>query len=288
VGVEWEGKIPNNNISFYNAAVGYDFISTVKLKIAAGRDFSKSFTADSSTFSAYVINETAVKRMGYVDPIGKSLTMWGHRGKIIGVVKDFHFSSLHDQIKPLILRFSENAGYGSILVRTMPGKTKEALASLETVAKQLNPDFQFTYTFSDDEYSKLYNNEQIVSKLSDGFAFLAIFISCLGLLGLAMFTAEQRLKEIGIRKVLGASVRSLFALLSSEFLILVIIAMVIATPVAWYGMNKWLQNFAYHSPIQWWVFALSGGLIMLIALTTVSFQAIKAALVNPIKSLRSE
>jgi ABC-type antimicrobial peptide transport system permease subunit len=162
------------------------------------------------------------------------------------------------------------------------------VTSLETLAKQLNPNFQFTYTFSDDEYNKLYNNEQIVSKLSDSFAFLAIFISCLGLLGLAMFTAEQRLKEIGIRKVLGASVGSLFALLSSEFLILVIIALLIATPVAWYGMNAWLQDFAYHAPIQWWIFALSGGLILLIALATVSFQAIKAALVNPIKSLRSE
>jgi putative ABC transport system permease protein len=204
------------------------------------------------------------------------------------VVKDFHFSSLHDQIKPLILRLDNHADYGIALVRTMPGQTKQALASLENIAKQLNPNFQFTYTFSDDVYNKLYNNEQIVGKLSDGFAFLAIFISCLGLLGLAMFTAEQRLKEIGIRKVLGARVGSLFTLLSSEFLILVVIALVIATPISWYGMNKWLQNFAYHPPVQWWIFALSGGLIILIALATVSFQAIKAALVNPIKSLRSE
>jgi putative ABC transport system permease protein len=285
VGVEWVGKIPNTTISFSTAAVGYDFINTLKLKMAAGRDFSKNFATDTN---AYVINETAAKRLGYPDPIGQYLTMWGNKGKIVGVVKDFHFSSLHDQINPLILRFSENVDYGSILVRTMPGKTKEALASLETVAKQLNPNFQFTYTFSDDQYNKLYNSEQVVSKLSDGFAFLAIFISCLGLLGLAMFTAEQRLKEIGIRKVLGASVGSLFALLSSEFLVLVVIAMLIATPVAWYGMNEWLRNFAYHTPVQWWVFALAGGLIILIALATVSLQAIKAALVNPIKSLRSE
>lgn len=285
VGVEWDGKIPGTSISFSDAMVGYDFASTVKLKMAAGRDFSKSFTTDSD---AYVINETAAKRLGYADPIGKSLTMWGDKGKIIGVVKDFHFSSLHDQIKPLILRYGENANYGSILVRTMPGKTREALASLETVAKQLNPNFQFTYSFSDEEYNKLYNSEQIVGKLSDGFAFLAIFISCLGLLGLAMFTAEQRLKEIGIRKVLGASVGSLFTLLSSEFLILVIIAMVIATPIAWYGMNKWLQNFAYHVPVQWWMFVLSGGMIICITFATVSSQAIKAALINPIKSLRSE
>jgi putative ABC transport system permease protein len=285
IGVQWIGKDPSLNISFTDAAVGYDYIRTMKLKMVAGRDFSKNFASDSA---GYILNETALKRIGYTDPIGKSFTMWGNKGKIIGIVKDFHFNSLHEQIKPLVLQYGEKWDSGTILVKTMPGKTKEAVTSLETLAKQLNPNFQFTYTFSDDEYNKLYNNEQIVSKLSDSFAFLAIFISCLGLLGLAMFTAEQRLKEIGIRKVLGASVGSLFALLSSEFLILVIIALLIATPVAWYGMNAWLQNFAYHAPIQWWIFALSGGLILLIALATVSFQAIKAALVNPIKSLRSE
>lgn len=285
VGVDWDGKIPNTTISFNNIAVGYDFIKTMKLKMKEGRDFEKTFATDSS---AYIVNEAAVKRFGYADPIGKSITMWGVKGKIIGVVKDFHFSSLHDQIKPLIIRFGENADYGFAVVRTMPGKTKEALASLETITKQLNPDFQFTYTFSDAAYDKLYNNEQIVSKLSDGFAFLAIFISCLGLLGLAMFTAEQRLKEIGIRKVLGASAGSLFALLSSEFLVLVVISLVIATPVAWYAMDIWLRNFAYHEPMHWWTFALASGVIILIALATVSIQSAKAALVNPIKSLRSE
>ncbi|HEY9001012.1 MAG TPA: ABC transporter permease [Mucilaginibacter sp.] len=285
VGVEWEGKTPGTSISFSDDIVGNDFTSTVKLKMVAGRDFSKDFPTDST---AYIVNEAAVKRFGYADPIGKSITMWGVKGKIIGVVKDFHFSSLHDQIKPLIIRYGENIDYGFAIVRTAAGKTKEALASLETITKQLNPDFQFTYTFSDDAYNKLYNNEQIVSKLSNGFAFLAIFISCLGLLGLAMFTAEQRLKEIGIRKVLGASVGSLFALLSSEFLVLVVIALIIATPVAWYAMDKWLQNFAYHEPMHWWMFALAGGIIILIALATVSIQSMKAALVNPIKSLRSE
>jgi predicted permease len=285
IGVEWDGKTPNTTISFNNTAVGYDFIKTLKLKMKKGRDFERGFATDSS---AYIVNETAVKRFGYTDPIGKSITMWGVKGKIIGVVKDFHFNSLHDQIKPLIIRYGENADNGFAVVRTMPGKTKEALASLETITKQLNPDFQFTYTFSDDAYNKLYNNEQIVSKLSDGFSFLAIFISCLGLLGLAMFTAEQRLKEIGIRKVLGASVGSLFALLSSEFLVLVVIALVIATPVAWYAMDIWLRNFAYHEPMHWWTFALAGAIIILIALATVSIQSVKAALVNPIKSLRSE
>jgi ABC-type antimicrobial peptide transport system permease subunit len=227
-------------------------------------------------------------RMGYTNPIGQPLSLWGRKGKIIGVLKDFHMNSMRESITPLILWHQEKQDYGSLLIRTEPGKTKDALAGLETICKQLNPAFPFTYSFSEDRYQRLYKSEQVVGKLSNAFAFLAIFISCLGLLGLAMFTAEQRVKEIGIRKVLGASVSSLFALLSSEFLVLVIIALFIASPVAWYAMNKWLQGYAYHTPVQWWVFALSGGLIVLIALATVSFQAVKAALINPVKSLRSE
>jgi len=285
INVQWEGKDPGLNVSFNNSAVGYDFIKTAKLTLVAGRDFSKEFPTDSSGF---ILNETALARTGYTDPIGKTITMWDAKGKIVGIVKDFHFSSLHEKIKPLILFLGEKANGGTILVRTMPGKTKQALAGLEKVYKQFNPNFNFNYTFSDDEYTKLYNNEQVVGKLSDAFAFLAIFISCLGLLGLAMFTAQQRVKEIGIRKVLGASVASLFTLMSSEFLVLVVIALLIATPLAWYGMNYWLRTFAYHPPVEWWTFALAGLLIIAIALATVSFQAIKTALINPIKSLRSE
>jgi hypothetical protein len=284
-GVEWTGKDPDVHIRFAQTAVGYDFIQTLKLKLSAGRDFSKDFPTDSA---GYIINEAALKRIGYANPIGQPLTLWDQKGKIIGVLKDFHFNSMHQQIGPLIIWLGKKSDYGSLLVRTEPGKTKQALASLETLCKQINPAFPFNYSFSDEEYQKLYNSEQIVGKLANGFTFLAIFISCLGLLGLAMFTAEQRIKEIGIRKVLGASVGSLFNLLSSEFIVLVIIALVIASPIAWYAMNKWLQDFAYHAPIQWWVFALSGGLIILIALITVSFQAAKAALINPVKSLRSE
>jgi len=287
IGVDWEGKDPNNTIAFSNVGVGYDFIQTMKLKLVAGRDFSKDFPSDSSS---YIINEVAQQKLGYADPIGKPLTMWGQKGKIVGLLKDFHFQSLHKEILPLIIRLSRGAGLngGYILVRTQPGKTKEALASLGALCKQLNPEFPFTYYFSDEQYQELYESEQVVGKLSNIFAFLAIFISCLGLLGLAMFTAEQRVKEIGIRKVLGASVSSLFALLSSEFIVLVVIALLIASPIAWYGMHVWLQGFAYRTSIEWWVFGLSGGLTVVIALVTISFQAIKAALINPIKSLRSE
>lgn len=284
-GVNWTGKDPNVNIEFTQAAVSYDFMRTMKLKMAQGRDYSKDFATDSV---GYILNEAALKRVGYKNPIGQPLTFWGKKGTIIGIVKDFHFTSLHEQIKPLVIRLDEKNIYGNILVRTQAGKTKQALASLETLCKDLNPNFPFNYNFADDEYQKLYRSEQVVGKLSSAFAFLAIFISCLGLLGLAMFTAEQRFKEIGIRKVLGASVASLFALLSSEFLILVFISLVIASPIAWYAMDKWLENYAYHAPIQWWMFVMAALIALLITLVTVSFQAVKAALINPVKSLRSE
>jgi len=285
IGVDWEGKNPGSEISFSNDGVGYDFISTLKLKLLAGRDFSKDFPGDSAGF---IVNQAAVERLGYANPIGKPLTLWGNKGKIVGVVENFHSGSMHDPIKPLILYLNPNMDYGFALLRIEAGKTKQALAGLESIYKELNPNFPFSYTFANEEFNKLYKSEQMIGELSDAFAFLAIFISCMGLLGLAMFTAEQRLKEIGIRKVLGASVQSLFALLSSEFLALVLIALIIALPTAWYFMNIWLRSYAYHAPVQWWMFAIPGVAIIGIALLTVSFQAIKAALINPIKSLRSE
>jgi len=284
-GVQWDGKDPNLNVEFTQVSVGYDFASTLKLKMADGRDYSRDYATDTSN---YLINEAALSRIGYKNPVGKPLTMWGKKGKIVGILKDFHFNSLHDPIYPLIVRLRENEDYGNILIRTQPGQTKQALATIEKLCRDLNPNFTFTYAFSDAEYQKLYNDEQVVGKLSNIFAFIAIFISCLGLLGLAMFTAEQRVKEIGIRKVLGASAASLFTLLSREFLILVVIALLIATPVAWYAMYKWLQAYTYRTSIEWWVFALSGVMAIAIALLTVSFQSARAVLVNPVKSLRSE
>jgi ABC-type antimicrobial peptide transport system permease subunit len=278
------GKDPNQQVSFSDASVGYDFVKTMKLKLKAGRDFSKEF-ADSAS---YMVNEAAAAKMGYQNAVGQPLSWGSKQGKIIGVIKDFHFNSMHQAIEPLVIRLSNNQNWGTIIVRTDAGKIKEVISGLEKICKELNPDFTFSYQFSDQEYAKLYNSEQVVSQLSNYFALLAIFISCIGLLGLAMFTAEQRVKEMGIRKVLGAKASTLFALLSSEFLVLVVTALFIASPVAWYVMNNWLQGYAYHTPIQWWMFALAGGLIVFIAMATVSFQAIKTALINPIKSLKTE
>lgn len=283
--VEWDGKDPNSKPMFTQAAIGYDFAKTMDIRVLEGRDFSKDFATDSA---GYILNEEALKKIGYKDPIGKPLTFWDKKGTIVGVVKDFHFNSLRVPVNALILRLGETDEYGSVLVKTQAGKTKEALASLEKLCKQLNPKFPFTYQFSDEEYAKLYQTEQMTGKLADCFAFLAIFISCLGLLGLAMFTAEQRTKEIGIRKVLGASMTSLFVLLSKEFLFFVAIALLIASPLAWFAMSKWLQEYAYRIEITWSMFVIAGLVAVLIALCTVSFQAIKAAIANPVKSLRTE
>jgi ABC-type antimicrobial peptide transport system permease subunit len=284
-GVQWIGKDPNLDIDFAQTAVGYDFTKTMHLQLAQGRDFSKDFATDSV---GYILNESALKIIGYKNPIGKPLTFWQKPGTIIGVLKDFHFNSLHEPIRPMVLRLGEDVGWGQALVKTQPGKTKEALASLEKICKELNPKFPFTYKFSDEEYAKLYKSEQVVSKLANYFAFLAIFISCLGLLGLVMFTAEQRTKEFGIRKVLGASPVTLFNLLSKEFLLLVMIALIIASPLAWLAMNNWLQDYAYKIDISWWMFVVAGITAIVIALVTVSFQAIKTSLANPVKSLRTE
>ncbi|MBS1528039.1 MAG: ABC transporter permease [Bacteroidetes bacterium] len=285
IGVNWDTKDPNQNIMFSQTAVGYDFVKTMGLKMAQGRDFSPSYGTDTTN---YLINETALARLPYKDPIGRNFTMWGKKGKIVGIIKDFHFNSLHNPIYPLVVHLDANASFGNIIIRTKPGQTKEAIASIEKLCKELNPKFTVSYEFADLQYKKMYDNEQIVSKLSDAFAVLGIFISCLGLLGLAMFTAEQRTKEIGIRKVLGASVGSLFTLLSREFVILVVISLIIATPFAWLAMNHWLLHYNYHIDIAWWIFLLAGVIAVLITLITVSFQATKAALMNPIKSLRSE
>ena len=283
--ISWPGKDPNLTLSFADGVVGYDFVKTLKLQLKEGRDFSKEFGTDST---AYLVNETAVKRIGYKNPVGETLFWGNHAGKIIGVLKDFHFASMHQAIDPLIVRLDENWPWGTILVRVGAGNTREAITHLEKVCKSLNPKFPFTFQFSDQEFDKLYRSEEMVSQLSNYFAFLGIFISCLGLFGLATFTAAQRTKEIGVRKVLGASVPRIVAMLSNNFLKLVIISMTIAFPIAWYIMRQWLRGFTYKIDIEWWIFAIAALATVGVALLTVSYQSIKAALGNPVKSLRTE
>ena len=281
--ISWPGKDPTYEPSFWQMSVGYDFVKTMNMQLAEGRDFSRAFGTDSAN---YLINEEAARQMNLKQVVGTMFTHAGKTGKIIGVLKDFHLQSLHTPIAPLYLDFLPSGGIA--VIRTQTGRTKDALALLEANSKRYNPDNVFDYQLADDLFSQQYSRELMVGQLANVFAFLAIFISCLGLFGLAIFTAEQRTKEIGVRKVLGASVASIMGLLSKDFLKLVLIAILIASPIAWYAMHRWLQNFAYKIEIDWWVFALAGLLAVGIALLTVSFQSVKAALMNPVKSLRSE
>jgi putative ABC transport system permease protein len=283
--MQWTGKDPNTKTVVIHVTVGYGFLKIMNLQLLQGRDFSPDFPTDSL---GYIINETALKLIGYKEPIGQPLSIFKINGHIVGVVKDFHFKSLHDPIEPLLINLIEHINWGNALVKTEAGKTKEAIASLGKLWSQMEPKFPFEFYFVDNDYKKLYENEQTISKLSNGFAFLAIFISCLGLMGLTMFTAEQRKKEIGIRKVIGAGSADIVLMLLNDILKIVFVSFIISTPLSWLAMNNWLQNYAYRTDISWWIFLASGAAALMIALFTVSFQAIKAARANPVTSLRSE
>ena len=282
----WQGKEKNFIVGVKPASVGFDFVKLMKLQMAEGRDFLPTNPTDST--DAFLINEEAAKQMKMTHPIGQWVQAWQKKGHIIGVVKDYHTQSLHDPIKPILLDIKEGEYFGVIIAKTQPGKTKEALESLATVYKSLNPNYPFTYQFVDQEYKKLYSSELIISQLSIVFAVVAIAISCLGLLGLVMFSAEQRIKEFGVRKVLGASLNQLMGLFAADFLKLIIIAFVIAAPLGWFAMHSWLQDFAYRIDLSWWMFILAGMSSVMMALFTLSYEAFKAAVANPVKSLRSE
>ncbi|MBL7827249.1 MAG: ABC transporter permease [Saprospiraceae bacterium] len=280
----------NPGITLKSIAVDIDFVPTYGIPLAAGRSFSREFLTD--TTHAWLLNESAVRAIGWKTPdeaIGKRLNYGGRTDCfVVGVLKDFHFESLHQDILPMIFYIPRNTrNLGSITIK-LGKNTPEGLAWAGKVWSQFNPDYPFQYTFLDENYGRLYQSEQQQGKLYLVFAGLAIFIACLGLFGLAMFAAHQRVKEIGVRKVLGASVAGITGLLARDFLKLVVLSVVLATPIAWYFMQRWLSDFAYRTEIQWWIFALAGAIAVLIAFLTVSFQSIKAALTDPVKSLRSE
>ncbi len=283
--LDWPGRNPLMDNTVYATFVGYDFAKTMNIDMAEGRDFSKEFAADTTN---YIINEAAARMMKMKDPVGKQVKFWMGNGTIVGVMKDFHTASFHSAIKPLILVHYKGLNTEYMMIRAKAGQTAQALAHMEKTTRSFNPNYPFTYHFLDEAFEKMYRSELIVSKLIRYFGILAIVISCLGLLGLAAFTAEQRTKEIGIRKVLGANVASVVKLLSLDFIKLVLIALVLASPAAWYVMNRWLDDFAYRAELSWQVFLLAGVIATGIALLTVSFQSIKAALTNPVKSLKTE
>lgn len=289
--VEWEGKDPRLNLVFPQMWVDDHFVNTFGMHMKSGRFFSKDFKGDENN---YVLNETAIKAMklNMETALGTRITMDSRTGVIIGIVKDFNFKPVQQPIQPLIVRngssgnFNGNTGY--IVQRTTPVNMQRNLGVMKKVFQQVYTDFPFSFGFVNEDLSRLYLAEQRMGKLFNIFSVLSVIVSCLGLFGLTTFATQRRIKEIGVRKVLGASVTGIVGMLSKDFIKLVVFALLIAFPIAWWVMNKWLQNFAYHINIRWWFFALAGVIAIVISFITVSYQSIKAARSNPVKSLRSE
>jgi len=291
-GFDWKGRNPNKTESFGTLAVTHEHGQTVGWQFIAGRDFSRAFTSDSS---GVVINEAAAKYMELKNPVGENITWkWGDNKPvpytILGVIKDMVMESPYEPVEPTMFFIKPlNGGVSCINIRVKPGVTMStALPAIEAVFKKIIPSVPFDYKFADEDYALKFAAEERIGKLAGFFTILAVFISCLGLFGLASFVAGQRTKEVGIRKVLGASTFSLWRLLSNEFVALVIISLFIAVPLAYYFMYHWLQDYQYRVALSWWIFAAAGAGALVITLLTVSFQAIKAAIANPVKSLRTE
>jgi ABC-type antimicrobial peptide transport system permease subunit len=284
-GISWEGKDPNQSVDFPNSGVTYEFGKVINWKVLEGRDFSRDFATDSL---AFILNESAVKFVGFKDPIGKTLTWNDRKYTIIGVVKDMLVQSPYKPVRAMLYHLSteqENLFIMKINPKLAAG---DAIKRIGDVFAKVDPSHVQSFEFVDEAFAQKFEDEERIGKLAAVFAALAVFISCLGLFGLASFVAEQRTKEIGVRKVIGASTLNLWGLLSKDFVALVVIACVVAIPLAWYGMSQWLQKYDYRTEIHWWVFLLAAGGALLITLLTVSYQAIKAANMNPVKSLRTE
>ncbi|MDX3916359.1 MAG: ABC transporter permease [Pseudosphingobacterium sp.] len=285
-GFEWEGKDPDLATDFPNNSVSYDFGKTIQWKIKAGRDFSRDMATDSS---AFIINESAARFMGLEDPVGKTIRQGDDRFTVIGVVDDILQESPFFPVRPTFYHLDTYDAMVNIVLRLNPKQNpSQSISTIENIWKKYVDDVPFEYSFVDEAFGDKFKTEERIGKLSSYFAVLAIFISCLGLFGMASFVAEQRTKEIGIRKVLGASVANLLRLLSKEFVLLVTISCIIAVPVAWYYLGQWLSNYDYRVEISWLVFIAAAVLALIITLFTVGFQAIKAATANPVRSLRNE
>jgi putative ABC transport system permease protein len=281
-GVSWTGKDPNTTFIIHHLAIDEQFIPLMKIQMLEGKNFSGSPT-DSAHF---ILNETAAKVIGMKDPIGKPFKLLDTEGTIIGIVKDFNTASYKEKIEPTAIYYEPTGRF--LYVKTSGENARSAIEATNKLWAKYNPGFPFEYSFMDEEYANLYKSDQLTGTLFRLFALMAIFISCLGLFGLATFTTQLMTREIGIRKVLGANVPRILLLISRDFIKLVTIAIVIATPIAWWAMNKWLEGFVYRIEGYWWVFPFAGLLAIGIALLSISFQSLRAALANPVKSLRSE
>ena len=282
--ISWRGKDPDSETEMFILDVDFDFFDVMKMELVEGRAFDAAFGTDSVN---YIINEQARRVMGFEQSVSERLSFPWESGTVLGVVEDFHMTSLYSQIEPTILRLRPPST-GLLYVRSEPGRTRAALASLEEVFVRFNPQFPFEYQFLDESFRQTYRSEMVVGTLAGIFTAFALFIACLGLFGLAAFTAQQRTKEIGVRKVLGATVFNLASLLSRDFVRLVLIAFVVGSPVSYVIMQDWLDGFAYRTDIGPGIFLVTGTLVMILALATVSYQALNAALADPVHSLRYE
>jgi len=283
-GLEWPGKDQETRVLFENVSSDYGLIETLGFQLVAGRTHSRDFGADTARI---VINQRAADIMGMEDPVGEIITLWDNETEIIGLVEDFNFQSLRQEIEPLFFRLAPNNTWRAF-VRVRSTDIQNTIAGIQDVYKKFNPAYPFDYNFMDEQYAALYRSEQRIGDLAKYFAIFAVLISCLGLFGLSAFTAEQRAKEIGVRKVLGATVQSLVMLLTKDFTKLVLFAIGIAIPASWWLMQQWLSDFAYQSGLTWWIFASAGLLAVIIAWLTVSWQSLRAAWTNPVESLKSE
>lgn len=286
-GVDWEGEKPDDNILWYNFCVDYDFLETLELEMLEGRFFSREFSTDVTN---YVLNEAAVKTLGWQQPTGKMFSVWRREGKVIGIVNDFHFSSLHNKILPLILRIEPEHRflYDVVMIRLNSDDIPGTISYIEKTYKQFDPQFPFVYSFLDERIDRFYRTEHKLFQIFNYFSFLAVFIACLGVFGMLSYTIQNRTKEIGIRKVLGANVAGIIKLISKDFIKCVLLANIIAWPVAYWAMNNWLQSFAYRANLDLKIFVLSAMITLGMAMITVGYRAIKAATTNPADSLRYE
>jgi len=285
MGLEWRDKPEDERILFENINVDYELFETMGFELASGRWFSREFGSDSTKM---LVNEAGAKAMGFTpeEAIGEKVVLWDeHNLEIIGVVKDFHYMSIHNEVSPAFFRMNWT---WNVATRIEAGKEVQALTAIEDLYNKFAPGFIFDYEFMDQRYAELYDSEQRVGTLSSYFAGFAILISCLGLFGLASFTAERRLKEIGIRKVLGATTSNIVMMLSTDFTRLVGISIIIAVPISYYFMSEWLQSFAYKIDLSIWIFLGSAAISLIIAWLTVGSQAFRAASVNPAKCLKDE
>jgi ABC-type antimicrobial peptide transport system permease subunit len=287
-GAEWEGKPEDSkHVGFQTIVVNEDFLETYEMEMADGRFYTSDFPSDMN--DAFVVNETAVKTMGIVSPIGKKFSAWEKEGRIIGVVKDFHFKSVKEAIDPLIIHLGQKRRYYQYLtIRIDSENTAKVISFIEKTWEKLFPDYPYEVHFLDQSLDDIYRSEKRIKTIFSAFAFVTIIISCLGLFGLAAFLSEQRTKDIGIRRVLGASISGIVFSLTKDFTQWVLIANVIALPVAFFAMNRWLQNFAYRIHLSIWIFIVSGLVALFIAILTVSYQSIKAATANPVDALKYE